>query len=99
MHRYNHKTLLVICAWGVIHCIQVIRLVGGLFVYMLFTSSSLMVSNFAVCGTPFLDGLYSKDFILEMFSLRYVNMFGFFLPFNLTLRGYPYLIQEKNDWL
>ena len=26
-------------------------------------------------------GFYSRDFILEMFSMRYVNMFGFFLLF------------------
>jgi len=43
---------------------------------MTFTSSSLMVSDFAVCGMPFLAGFYSGDFILEMFSMRYVNMCG-----------------------
>jgi len=37
---------------------------GGLSIYMPFTSSSLMVSNFALCGIPFLAGFYSKDFIL-----------------------------------
>jgi len=30
---------------------------------------------------PFLAGFYPRDFILEMFSMRYVNMFGFFLLF------------------
>jgi len=48
---------------------------------MPFTSSSLIVSNFAVCGMPFLAGFYSRDFILEMFSMRYINIFGFLLLF------------------
>jgi len=30
---------------------------------------------------PFLAGFYSRNFILETFSMRYVNMFGFFLLF------------------
>jgi len=30
---------------------------------------------------PFLAGFYSRGFILEMFSMRYVNIFGFFLLF------------------
>jgi formate hydrogenlyase subunit 3/multisubunit Na+/H+ antiporter MnhD subunit len=38
----------------------------------------LMVSNFAVCGMPFLAGFYSKDFILQLFSMRHVNMVGGF---------------------
>ena len=47
---------------------------GGFSIYVPFTSSSLMVSNFALCGMPFLAGFYSRNFILEMFSIRYVNM-------------------------
>jgi len=46
-----------------------------------FISSSLMVSYFAVCGLPFLAGFYFKDFILEMFSVRYLNIFGFFFNY------------------
>jgi NADH-ubiquinone oxidoreductase chain 5 len=67
--------------WGGVHSMgdsQDIRFIGGLSVYIPFTSSSLMVSNFALCGITFLAGFYSKNFILEMFSIRYVNMFGFF---------------------
>nr|AQP29371.1 NADH dehydrogenase subunit 5 [Trinervitermes sp. IND2] len=86
-HLLTHalfKALLFMCAGGVIHSMgdsQDIRFMGSLSVYMPFTSSSLMVSNFALCGMPFLAGFYSKDFILEMFSMSYVNMFGFFLLF------------------
>jgi len=40
-----------------------------------------MISNFAVCGMPFLAGFYSRDFIFEMFSMRYVNILWFFLLF------------------
>jgi NADH-ubiquinone oxidoreductase chain 5 len=86
-HLLTHalfKALLFICAGGVIHSIgdsQDIRFIGGLSVYMPFTSSSLMVSNFALCGMPFLAGFYSKDYILEMFSMRYINIFGFLLLF------------------
>nr|AQP30030.1 NADH dehydrogenase subunit 5 [Nasutitermes sp. COL2012L08] len=86
-HLLTHalfKALLFMCAGGVIHSMgdsQDIRFMGGLSVYMPFTSSSLMVSNFALCGMPFLAGFYSKDYILEMFSMSYINMFGFFLLF------------------
>nr|URH16882.1 NADH dehydrogenase subunit 5 [Pericapritermes sp. B SH-2022a] len=86
-HLLTHalfKALLFMCAGGVIHSMgdsQDIRFMGGLSVYMPFTSSSLMISNFALCGMPFLAGFYSKDFILEMFSMSYVNMFGFLLLF------------------
>nr|AQP27047.1 NADH dehydrogenase subunit 5 [Microcerotermes crassus] len=86
-HLLTHalfKALLFMCAGGVIHSMgdsQDIRFMGGLSVYMPFTSSSLMVSNFALCGMPFLAGFYSSDFILEMFSMSYVNVFGFLLLF------------------
>jgi NADH-ubiquinone oxidoreductase chain 5 len=60
-----------VCGGGVIHSVgdyQDIRFMGSLSVYILFTSSSLIVSNFALCGMPFLAGFYSRDFILEMFG-------------------------------
>nr|QXT44473.1 NADH dehydrogenase subunit 5 [Apicotermitinae gen. L sp. CMRT172] len=86
-HLLTHalfKALLFMCAGGVIHSMgdsQDIRFMGSMSVYMPFTSSCLMVSNFALCGMPFLAGFYSSDFILEMFSMGYVNMFGFLLLF------------------
>jgi len=80
-HLLTHalfKALLVMCAGGVIHSIgdsQNIRFMGGLSVYIPYTASSLIVSNFGLCGMPFLAGFYSRDFILEIFSMRCVNMF------------------------
>nr|UXD79071.1 NADH dehydrogenase subunit 5 [Prorhinotermes inopinatus] len=86
-HLLTHalfKALLFLCAGGIIHSMgdsQDIRFMGGLSVCMPFTSSCLVVSNFALCGMPFLAGFYSSDFILEMVSMSYVNVFGVFLLF------------------
>jgi NADH:ubiquinone oxidoreductase subunit 5 (subunit L)/multisubunit Na+/H+ antiporter MnhA subunit len=70
------------CAGAVIHSLgysKDIRFTCGLSIYIYFTSSSSIVPNFAFCGTPFLAGFYSRDFILEMFSMRYKHTFGSFL--------------------
>nr|WGO58010.1 NADH dehydrogenase subunit 5 [Rhabdoblatta densimaculata] len=84
-HLLTHalfKALLFMCAGVVIHSMkdsQDIRFMGNLSFQMPLTSSCLMISNFALCGMPFLAGFYSKDLILEMVSLNYMNIFGFFL--------------------
>nr|AVN67587.1 NADH dehydrogenase subunit 5 [Blaptica dubia] len=84
-HLLTHalfKALLFMCAGAIIHLMsdsQDIRFMGSLSFQMPLTSSCLMVSNFALCGMPFLAGFYSKDLILEMASMEYMNMFGYFL--------------------
>nr|AVN67749.1 NADH dehydrogenase subunit 5 [Eurycotis sp. B074] len=86
-HLLTHalfKALLFMCAGMIIHLMknsQDIRFMGNLSFQMPFTSSCLCISNFALCGMPFLAGFYSKDLILEMVSLNYINIFGFFLFF------------------
>lgn len=86
-HLLTHalfKALLFICAGAVIHNIknsQDIRDMGCLSFHMPFTTSCLNVANLALCGMPFLAGFYSKDLILEIVSLSYVNIFSFFLYF------------------
>nr|AVN67998.1 NADH dehydrogenase subunit 5 [Cosmozosteria sp. B117] len=86
-HLLTHalfKALLFMCAGMVIHVMkdsQDIRFMGNLSFQLPLTSSCLCISNFALCGMPFLAGFYSKDLILEMVSLSYMNMFGFFLFF------------------
>nr|WDA93952.1 NADH dehydrogenase subunit 5 [Phyllomyza sp.] len=86
-HLLTHamfKALLFMCAGAIIHNMnncQDIRLMGGLSKFMPMTCSCFNVANLALCGMPFLAGFYSKDLILEMVSLNYLNMFSFFLFF------------------
>nr|QNE85603.1 NADH dehydrogenase subunit 5 [Empis caudatula] len=86
-HLLTHalfKALLFMCAGAIIHNMnnnQDIRMMGGLSLHMPLTSSCLNVANLALCGMPFLAGFYSKDLILEIVSLSYMNMFSFFLYF------------------
>nr|BDU79014.1 NADH dehydrogenase subunit 5 [Homona magnanima] len=84
-HLLTHamfKALLFMCAGVIIHMmnnIQDIRYMGGISYYLPYTSLCMNISNMALCGIPFLAGFYSKDLILEMVSLSYLNMFIFFL--------------------
>nr|YP_010022713.1 NADH dehydrogenase subunit 5 [Sarcophaga plotnikovi]QOP39561.1 NADH dehydrogenase subunit 5 [Sarcophaga plotnikovi] len=86
-HLLTHalfKALLFMCAGAIIHNMnncQDIRLMGSLSLMMPLTSSCFNVANLALCGMPFLAGFYSKDLILEMVSLSYINKFSFFLYF------------------
>nr|YP_010946395.1 NADH dehydrogenase subunit 5 [Balta valida]WGO57113.1 NADH dehydrogenase subunit 5 [Balta valida] len=76
------SALLFMCAGVFIHCMsdcQDIRFMGNLSFQLPFTSSCLMVSNFSLCGFPFLAGFYSKDLMLEMMSMGYLNFFGYIL--------------------
>nr|QPO06853.1 NADH dehydrogenase subunit 5 [Anopheles sp. NFL-2015] len=86
-HLLTHalfKALLFMCAGSIIHNMknsQDIRMMGGLSMSMPLTCSCFNVANLALCGMPFLAGFYSKDLILEMVMLSYVNIFVFFLFF------------------
>nr|UDF83750.1 NADH dehydrogenase subunit 5 [Trichopsidea sp.] len=86
-HLLTHalfKALLFMCAGSIIHNMnnsQDIRTMGSLCIHMPLTSACFNVANLALCGMPFLAGFYSKDMILEIVSLSYINMFSFFLYF------------------
>nr|ASM82742.1 NADH dehydrogenase subunit 5 [Hapalopeza occipitalis] len=86
-HLLTHalfKALLFMCAGMVIHNVsnfQDIRYMGSLSIFMPLTSSCFMVSNFALCGMPFLAGFYSKDMILEIMTMSNMNMFMYFMYF------------------
>nr|YP_009241706.1 NADH dehydrogenase subunit 5 [Mesophleps albilinella]AMP87973.1 NADH dehydrogenase subunit 5 [Mesophleps albilinella] len=84
-HLLTHamfKALLFMCAGVIIHMMndnQDIRMMGGLSNYIPLTSLCLNISNLALCGLPFLAGFYSKDLILEMSSLKNLNLMIFML--------------------
>jgi NADH-ubiquinone oxidoreductase chain 5 len=42
-----------------------------------FPSVCLSVFSFASCGIPFVAGFCSKELILEIVSLSYINLIGF----------------------
>nr|YP_010046706.1 NADH dehydrogenase subunit 5 [Toxorhynchites speciosus]QPJ78650.1 NADH dehydrogenase subunit 5 [Toxorhynchites speciosus] len=86
-HLLTHalfKALLFMCAGVIIHNmknVQDIRFMGGLFMSMPMVCSCFNIANLALCGMPFLAGFYSKDMILEVVMLSYMNFFSFFLFF------------------
>lgn len=76
-HLITHalfKALLFICAGSLIHLhrhSQDLRFIGNISLQTPFIRSSLVVSNLALCGSPFIAGFYSKDLILEVFFFDY----------------------------
>lgn len=78
-HLLRHalfKALLFMCAGVVIHRVrgyQDIRFIGCLVKFIPMTVSYIVVSNMALCGFPFLAGFYSKDIILEVAFMRWIN--------------------------
>nr|YP_009441819.1 NADH dehydrogenase subunit 5 [Simianus niponicus]AOY39455.1 NADH dehydrogenase subunit 5 [Simianus niponicus] len=93
-HLLTHalfKALLFMCAGCMIHNLgnhQDIRFMGGLINKLPLTSCFFIISNLSLCGLPFLSGFYSKDLILEISSMSYLNLYiylVFFLSTGLTV--------------
>nr|ARH53838.1 NADH dehydrogenase subunit 5 [Elateroidea sp. AH-2016] len=86
-HLLTHalfKALLFMCAGCMIHNLgncQDIRFMGSLINQVPLTCCFFNISNFALCGLPFLSGFYSKDLILEVLSMDYLNFFIYFIFF------------------
>nr|UKO33027.1 NADH dehydrogenase subunit 5 [Stenochironomus sp. 3CZ] len=86
-HLLTHalfKALLFMSAGVIIHNLkncQDIRNMGELINFMPFSVSCMNIANLALCGFPFLAGFYSKDLIMEMVLISWVNLFIFFLFF------------------
>nr|AIW64771.1 NADH dehydrogenase subunit 5 [Pielomastax soochowensis] len=89
-HLLTHalfKALLFLCAGSFIHSLndfQDIRYMGSIICYMPLTSSCFNLSSLALCGMPFLSGFYSKDLILEMLSMSWLNVLIFSIYFFAT---------------
>nr|QWL15086.1 NADH dehydrogenase subunit 5 [Xenostrongylus variegatus] len=93
-HLLTHalfKALLFMCAGCIIHNMnnnQDIRYMGGLINQMPLTCTFLNICNFSLCGLPFMSGFYSKDLIVEIMSMQYLNMFIyiiFYISIGLTV--------------
>nr|YP_009995253.1 NADH dehydrogenase subunit 5 [Ochthebius puncticollis]QNP09643.1 NADH dehydrogenase subunit 5 [Ochthebius puncticollis] len=86
-HLLTHalfKALLFMCAGMMIHNLnncQDIRFMGGLIKQMPLTLSFFNISNLSLCGVPFLSGFYSKDLILEVLSMNYLNLYIYIIFF------------------
>nr|ALO76158.1 NADH deshydrogenase subunit 5 [Anobiinae sp. GENSP01] len=92
-HLLTHalfKALLFMCAGNMIHNLmncQDIRFLGSMIIMMPLTCCFFVISNFSLCGLPFLSGFYSKDLILEVFSMSNFNLFMYviFLSTGMTV--------------
>lgn len=84
-HLLTHalfKALLFICAGNVIHNLgnfQDIRYIGGLVKSIPLTCCYLNIRNLSLCGLPFLRGFYSKDLVVEVISMGYLNFYVYFI--------------------
>nr|AOY39741.1 NADH dehydrogenase subunit 5 [Scolytinae sp. BMNH 1043123] len=105
-HLLTHalfKALLFMCAGVIIHSFmdtQDIRLMGGLIYFMPVTCICMNISNFALCGLPFLSGFYSKDLMAEFLSMNIMNMFIytiFYISIGLTV-SYSFRLSYYIFW-
>lgn len=93
-HLITHalfKALLFLCAGTLIHLhhhSQDLRFIGNLPLQIPSISSTIIVSNLALCGMPFLAGFYSKDAILELAlnaPYNFIILIIFFFATGLTV--------------
>nr|ARH55203.1 NADH dehydrogenase subunit 5 [Silpha tyrolensis] len=86
-HLLTHalfKATLFMCAGCIIHNLsncQDIRYMGSLATQMPLTCCFFNISNLSLCGLPFTSGFYSKDLILEVLSMNYLNIFIYLIFF------------------
>lgn len=79
------KSIIFICSGIIIHSIlnyQDIRYLRKIKEYIPLTRIIIIISNFSLCGLPFISGFYSKDKIIEIF---FINNFSLVLYLFLIL--------------
>nr|AUR39865.1 NADH dehydrogenase subunit 5 [Agonita chinensis] len=99
------KALLFMCAGFIIHNMmnnQDIRYIGGLMKGFPIVSSYFMICNFSLCGLPFMSGFYSKDLIVEFYSMQELNFFVYLilmvsigLTVSYSIRLFVYLYKSE----
>jgi NADH-ubiquinone oxidoreductase chain 5 len=93
-HLLTHalfKALLFMCSGNIIHNVgncQDIRFIGRLVNFMPLTCVYFNICNLSLCGLPFFRGFYSKDLILEVMRMGYLNFYIyiiFYISIGLTV--------------
>jgi NADH-ubiquinone oxidoreductase chain 5 len=93
-HLLTHalfKALLFMCSGNIIHNVgncQDIRFMGRLVNFMPLTCVYFNICNLSLCGLPFFRGFYSKDLILEVMRMGYLNFYIyiiFYISIGLTV--------------
>nr|YP_008757641.1 NADH dehydrogenase subunit 5 [Nesidiocoris tenuis]AFI54863.1 NADH dehydrogenase subunit 5 [Nesidiocoris tenuis] len=109
-HLLSHaffKALLFLCAGLIIHVMnnsQDIRDMGFISKSLPYSSTCFFISSLSLCGLPMMSGYYSKDMILEYFSMNSYNyllylllMFSVLLTVSYSFRLFMYLVWKGHS--